>query len=632
MDRNQNAKADSEPEYQYNKAQYHPIEEYKITKTEKLTSDTPAFVLEVRWPRVTLFYHPASPLCKELRDRYVAVAREIRRRSIRAPVEFWAISCQVHRDACEELGVTAVPRLLAFPAGKIDPILIQRTQNNDIEVEDIVNVLDVNLKDIDEEEAQKREQQLQEELKLREIEQRAKNGEDPYQMHIGEADHMAEILHPHSSLADVYKDAMASLLYSFDLAVEKDRRGRILPWSYEKYHSFREWLDLMHWSLPTRDMASVHNIVNDLRSNAETIKESPDEVSRILNSHSYYKTKPEWSHSCRDSNQQDGGFACGFWKLLHVTSIGVSEQHKSVMGDLNRVMVPHVLQVIKDYIDFFGFATSEEGQKLVLEQFDECSNDTKCRANIGMEKKGLLRKIFRRRTLPKSTDKSWKELSLWLWKVHQKYRSQRLGRTKQGYDSLLNVEDLQWPPAILCSKCYSTRGMPEEDAQLTDDNLIVDTINQIMWNKMPVFNHLKHEYWPRALQTPRVVVLDKWDNHNEKSLLERMEHSPKAATVTSFSLIGFLLILGLFYGVSQGLIKLPVKIAQGHRRRDHDDDETASFVSGHSNGQHSYVSKGTRRSNGRGQGFRARRRGGPNNGYHGRGPGYRTRPQPYLDN
>ena len=503
-----------EPNYQYNKAQYHPIEEYLVTSTEKLTSDTPSFVLEVTWPRVALFYHPASPLCIQLRDRYVAVAREIRRRSIRAPVEFWAVSCEVHRDACEDLEVTAVPRILAFPGGKIEGLLIPRTNENDIEVEQIIQILDITLKDLDEEDAEKRDQLDEEAAKLREIEARARAANDPYQMHVGKSDHMQEILHPHSELSDVYADAMASLLRSIDGSIEKDIKGYIVPWSWDQYHTFREWLDLMHWSLPTRDMAKVHNIVNDLRNNIKAIEDGPDEITRILASHDYYKKKPTWSASCRDANKADQGYACGFWKLLHIVSIGVVEQHQSVLGDLQRVLVSHVGTTVRDYVETFGFATSDVGRELFLQAFQDCLDETQCQQSMGIKKKGLFSR-FRRRNIPVKTDKSWKELSIFLWKVHQAYRTNRLSRTQEGYDSLLNVEELQWPTVELCPMCYSRQGRPDivaEENQNMDENLVVDELNQITWNKERVFDQLKHEYWPRSLQSPRVVVLDRWDS------------------------------------------------------------------------------------------------------------------------
>jgi hypothetical protein len=268
-------------------------------------------------------------------------------------------------------------------------------------------------------------------------------------------------------------------------------------------------------------MAKVHNIVNDLRNNIAAIESRPDEVTRILASHDYYKTDPKWSSSCEASDKVDQGYACGFWKLLHIVSIGVVEQHHSVMGDLQRVVVPHITTTIRDYVQYFDFAGNNEGSELLLQVFEECFGDVDCQSRMGIRKKGFFAR-FRRRNIPGKTDKSWRELSIFLWKTHQTYRSKRLGRTKDGYDSLLKVEELQWPPSTLCPMCYSSQAMPEMvdgKFQGASENLVVDALNQIMWNKDKVFDHLKHEYWPRSLQTPRVVVLDRWDSKELKDVL-----------------------------------------------------------------------------------------------------------------
>ena len=501
-----------EPNYQYSKAQYHPIEEYVISSIDRLTSDTPSFVLEVTWPRVALFYHPASSLCIQLRDRYVAVAREIRRRSIRAPVEFWAVSCEVHRDACEDLGVNAVPRILAFPAGKIEGVLIPRTSKNDIELGNIVKILGIAIKDLDEEETLKKEELEEESAQLRENEESAKDSKDPHLMDIGEADHMREILHPHSDLSDVFSDAMVSLLHSIDSSIDKDVQGNTMPWSWDRFHSFREWLDLMHWSLPTREMAMVHHIVNDLRSHYDSIEDSPDVITRVLASHDYYKKESKWSKSCSDGHDEDHGYSCGFWKLLHIVSMGVVEQHQSVLGDLQRVLVPHVATTIRDYIENFGFAQNNDGKKLIIDAFQDCMKDKQCQQKLGIKSNTIFSR-FRRRNIPAKTDKCWKGLSFLLWQVHQDYRAKKLSSAGDGADPPSEVEDTNWPRVSQCPSCYLTKHKPSrlEDNTRTDDKESNDSRNDINWNLDVVFEQLKHKYWPRALQTPRVVVLDRWD-------------------------------------------------------------------------------------------------------------------------
>jgi hypothetical protein len=529
------------PNYQYHKAQYHPVEEYLVTSTEKLTSETPSFVLEVTWPRVALFYHPASTLCIHLRDMYVAVAREIRRRSIRAPVEFWAVSCEVHRDACDDLGVTAVPRILAFPKGRIDGILVPRTSANSIEVDSIVEILGVTLKDLDEEEEQQRKEKIDEEdtedesAKLHEIEERAKAANDPYQMHIEETDHLREILHPHSDVSNLFTDAMASLLKSIDGATKKGSNGDIQPWSWVEYLAFREWLDLLHWCLPTRDMAKVHNIVNDLRSNVETIRDRPDEITRILASHEYYKRKSELKISCGEK------ISCGFWKLLHVISIGVVEQHQSVLGDLERIRVFHVATTIRDFIQHFGFIDDNDAKEILLESFQDCFEDQKCTKRLGTNSQFFLSRLNRRK-LPPKTDKSWKELAILVWKVHQEFHMNKLSTISEKMVTAITMAESQWPSRSQCPQCYrqGVSGLSLMNSIPTDDTYSFDVRSDITWDKEKVFGVLKHKYWPRTLQSPRVVVLDRWSsNENISMTLDSGFFWTQITFLVAFCLAGF---------------------------------------------------------------------------------------------
>jgi len=575
-----------QPQYQYNKAQYHPVEEYLVTSAEKLTSATPGWVLEVTWPRVALFYHPSSALCIQLRDRYVAVAREIRRKSIRTPVEFWAVSCEVHRDACEELGVSAVPKILAFRASEIEGQVIPRTNNNEIEIERITKILEIDLQNNHEEELKDEETLQKDREKLLQIENRAKDAKDPNKMIVVESDHLQEILHPHTDHSNVYADAMASLFLSLDGTTQQIVDG--MPWSRKEYLAFREWIDLLHWSLPTRDMAKAHNIINDIRNNIVSIRKRPDDITEILETHNFYSDGTNWSESCEDNIKANKGYACGFWKLLHVISIGVYTQHEQVLGDLQRVAVPHVAKTISNYIKFFGFAGKSDEQELLVAAFGNCTKDDGCQQRMGLGKKGLLSEFWKRNN-PRKDDDSWKELSIFLWQIHQTYRRTILNRT---------LQEMQWPSAIACPKCYSKKKVVDVENLEPDDSIIVDSFNQIVWNKEPLFTHLKHEYWPHALQTPRVVVLDQWnDKHIAVSLYGGNSQILDILKMSLF-IIGFAICLST-------LRKMNFRKPKRRYFRPREDSDTHHVWLGTKPSGHFYAqSQPRRRIKGRGQRFR----------------------------
>ena len=117
-----------------------------------------------------------------------------------------------------------------------------------------------------------------------------------------------------------------------------------------------------------------------------------------------------------------------------------------------------------------------------------------------LESNGLLPRF--RSKIPTSTDPSWRNLAICVWQAHQSYRSQRLGQTKKGYDSHLDAEDVQWPPATLCPQGYAPGAIvdpQDHEVILFNQDVIHDTTNEITWNKQDVYEHLKHEYWPRTL-------------------------------------------------------------------------------------------------------------------------------------
>lgn len=105
----------------YDTKESHPIIEYLPSKEDAESATlTPSFVLEVTWPRIVQFYHPLSQRCQSLQPIYVSVARGIKRRSSRLPVEFHAVNCGVYRDVCETgFNVKSVPAIIGLRSGRI---------------------------------------------------------------------------------------------------------------------------------------------------------------------------------------------------------------------------------------------------------------------------------------------------------------------------------------------------------------------------------------------------------------------------------------------------------------------------------------------------------------------------------
>lgn len=224
-----------DPMYLFNSNDYHPVQEYIIDSSiEKLTSSLPSFVLEVTWPRVVLVYHPTSPLCLDIQDTYVTMARYIRKRSVRVPVEFWSLNCLSYPLSCDELNVKSVPTILGYSGGQINSKLISRTKDNKIQVQSIIDAIDITLPeedtnnndeddDDDEIAANSKNQQQQHALVEDNIEPIIISGEQNEEEDVQRQKHqqqiinnqqdedMKNILHPHTSLFDVCSDAAGNV-------------------------------------------------------------------------------------------------------------------------------------------------------------------------------------------------------------------------------------------------------------------------------------------------------------------------------------------------------------------------------------------------------------------------------------
>ncbi len=567
-------------QYLFHGHSYYPVQEYLLTSAEDWTSSTPSFILTVTWPRMALFYHPKSPLCQDMQVKFVQLARHIRHHMTgkQGMVEFWAVSCQVHEVSCQELGITKVPYLLGFPQGRIEGIPIPRTMENNIDVTWALQSIDMTLQ---KEAAGEEQEEKGNTVKGKgdgegnEIDQR-EEGEIEQEPVEEDLDESHPLLHPHGNVAigtggvgkhnllladsssstsssyDVFHDATSSFLYHLDqiLAViartphhDSPQQRQVL---YRQQQVLKEWFDLLHWTLPSRSFAPVHDILNDLRNTKHQSYLQPQlYIKHILSSHGYYQ-RPDlyktWSKNCNAS--------CGFWKLFHIISIGVVEQHGQVMGDVNRVTVRHAWEVMLQLVTTFGFvhddvssndrdrksknknkerishkrdqsqrSKSVATQKLLQQEYQYCIKTPACRRDMGVDSRisASISSTFRRAAawlsrsaaqdtnLDDNTSKIlWQPLAIWLWKVHNVYRRQ-IGN------------DGSWPSPSKCHACYITNRAQQNEAAAfpTPTTTWLEEQEDVFWDLTGVYSALRKTYWPHGIQSPRLVVLDRHHQYRQ---------------------------------------------------------------------------------------------------------------------
>jgi len=266
-------------------------------------------------------------------------------------------------------------------------------------------------------------------------------------------------------------DASLSFLQGLKLGVFKTTG----PLSSDKRIALKDWLELLRISLPLE--WAIHDTITDLIHNFELISESPEGLTSTLAKHPFPRKK--WSKSC---TTRGNGFTCGFWKLLHIMTVGVAEHRGGfdlvVNGDVRddtRVFSPlEAADTVRKYMLHF-FLCSECSDHF-MHHYDNCANNRRCDRLTGDEES--------------ASDADWKELAKWLWETHNevsvrllneraddKRKEKRIFKAPQaGPGGAAMKDEIQalWPTIEGCITCFNEDGSYNEDS---------------------VFLHLERTYW-----------------------------------------------------------------------------------------------------------------------------------------
>jgi hypothetical protein len=286
-----------------------------------------------------------------------------------------------------------------------------------------------------------------------------------------------------------------------------------------------DWLDLLSISLPPE--LGLHELIDTLKHNMDLIAQSPSNLKVIIDKHpipdSYY------SKSC--TKGIDGqGFFCGFWKLLHVASVGFAEQQGGLMlRELHpniRVFSPKEAgAVLREYMGMFF--NCEKCSKRFIAQYDECKFQS-CERLIDKT--------------DDATAESWKEFPLWLWEVHNDVSRSKAERTADFHEKASRkAEAKKWerymgavyPHLDQCIRCWTAEGT---------------------WDLNAIYNHLEREYWTFGVEVDSKM----------ESLLDY-----KDATADGVSRgLGAYLGLGIVVLLTYFLKKYKIRASGRHKKQD----------------------------------------------------------------
>ena len=329
-------------------------------------------------------YFLAPPIehshCQYFKTKYIALANEINRRlpDDQPEINFHAVSCSVYHWVCLQNHVKGFPTIVAFKANSAVPTQLKE---KGMTADSIAETLGVHLN----------AHGARDDSEGAELE----GGSDEY--------HAVDILGASmDGLArtrdTVYKDAALSFTHALKTEIFPKRGGEFSSsLDSTQQEVFSDWIDLLYWALPPTWI--LHTLINDIRNNIDSVMISEENLMFMVEKHQDVVNggNMRWSQQCSKGDER-AGYSCGLWSLFHITSIGVNERHRAVLGAQDQVSTKFVAQTTRNYIDHF-FSCGQCREYFVA-MFDSCGFDHCSR--------------FRQpQKLP--PPESWREFALWLW-------------------------------------------------------------------------------------------------------------------------------------------------------------------------------------------------------------------------
>jgi len=254
------------------------------------------------------------------------------------------------------------------------------------------------------------------------------------------------------STNEVFYDAALSFRFSLNTGIFMEDG----PLSGEKSLALKDWVTLIHRTWPSKEDMNTYSLTKEILVNFDDVVKDEANLKRIVSK--YYEKDADWSASCKKGTSYLG-FTCGLWQLFHITMVGVVQWNKHApTSDI--ITSVHASDTLRNFIaNFFACSVC---QKHFLQMYDSCSFN-RCR----------------RLNEDTSTDHAnWKELSLWLWEMHNdvnvRLKEEGAEREKR---SLTDSEKsaARWPSDKECQLCRR---------------------DETEWDNETVYRFIMNHYWP----------------------------------------------------------------------------------------------------------------------------------------
>jgi hypothetical protein len=262
---------------------------------------------------------------------------------------------------------------------------------------------------------------------------------------------------------ETLNDAALSFTRSLLMGVFKNNNNVM---DLKRKAALLDWLDLLSVALPPE--IGLHELVDTLKNNIDNIAQTPSSLKAIIDKHPIPDS--EYSESCT-KKIEGTGFFCGFWKLLHVASVGFAEQQgglvlRELHPNIRLFSAKEAGEVLREYMGLFF--NCDKCSKRFIANYDECALE-RCHR--------LTDEII------DASEESWREFPIWIWEVHNdisRSKAQRASDFQEKQNRRADVKKWEtymgavYPHIDQCVQCWTAEGT---------------------WDVNAVYNHLEREYW-----------------------------------------------------------------------------------------------------------------------------------------
>lgn len=366
------------------------------------------------------------------------------------PIQFYAVSCTVHKALCKSQGIHGYPKIKLYTANSIQNAT-KEVMYWKLHVFDVLDALQIQVKHLPVQSS------VYDTLTIDDMSSTGKSSNDKI------------ALRDRRTKQQLFDDAYKSFDFNLrngiyiDTAADGSLTNRTQT-------VLRHWLELVKKTIPV--VWELHTLVNELLLHFTDIVQSEENLVNVLNR--YPPPTNKWSPSCT-KNVEGMGYTCGLWELFHIISVGlveynlmISTNDDTVLSELS-IRTTDAAETIRNFIEHF-FAC-DVCRYNFLTAYDNCAHD----------------RCHRLTDKQMDTDQ-WIQFPIWLFETHNAVNvrlfEEHMKKESMNKNLIIPYQDkiqVQWPNKKICPVCW------------LHDN------NNDGWDDEAVYKYLRTEYWSEDL-------------------------------------------------------------------------------------------------------------------------------------